>query len=144
MSRLTRGSIEAQVASAFNLFQREQQGRGPADVRVYLIGDIILVRGIGIFTPTEIRLALTEEGRRLIKSARQELRTIIRADLENIIARIVGCKVIRSYSDVDVEVAEQMEVFVLETNLEKRLLRQELDELNGLSVKRDNGSHPGA
>lgn len=138
VSKLTRRTIEAQVANAFNLFQREQQGRGPADVRVYLIGDLILVRGTGIFTPTETRLALTEEGRRLIKSARQELRVIVRADLENMIARIVGCKVIRSYGDVDVEAAEQMEVFVLDADLEKRLLRQELDTLNGIGVQRDH------
>ena len=138
MGKLTRGTIESQVANAVVQFQREQQGRGPAEVHVYLIGDLILVRCSGIFTPTETRLALTEEGRRLIKSARQELRAITHADYESLVARIVGCRVIRSYGDVDVEAAEQMEVFVLEADLEKRLLRQELDALNGLGIKRGN------
>jgi uncharacterized protein YbcI len=135
VSRLTRGTIEAQVANAIVQFQREQQGRGPADVRVHLIGDLILVRCTGIFTLTETRLAVSEEGRRLIKSARQELRVITRADQENLIAGIVDCNVIRSYGDVDVEAAEQMEVFVLEADLEKRLLRQELDALSGLNSR---------
>jgi uncharacterized protein YbcI len=135
MSRLTRGTIEAQVANAIVQFQREQQGRGPTDARVHLIGDLILVRCTGIFTLTETRLAVSEEGRRLIKSARQELRAITRTDQENLIADIVGCKVIRSYGDVDVEATEQMEVFVLETDLEKRLLRQELNALSGLENK---------
>src|SRR5260370_40588048 len=97
VSRLTRGTIEAQVANAIVQFQREQQGRGPADVRVHLIGDLILARCTGIFTLTETRLAVSEEGRRLIKSARQELRAITRTDQESLIADIVGCKVIRSY-----------------------------------------------
>src|SRR5690349_17847325 len=109
MNRVTRGTIEAQVANAIVQFQREQQGRGPADVHVHLIGDLILARCTGIFTVTETRLSATEEGRRLIKSARQELRAITRGDQENLIAGIVGCKVLRSYGDVDVEAAEQME-----------------------------------
>jgi uncharacterized protein YbcI len=135
VSRLTRGTIESQVASAVVQFQREQQGRGPADVRVYLIGDLILVRSAGIFTPTETRLAKSEEGRRLIKSARQELRAITHVEQESLITRIAGCQVIRSYGDMDVEAAEQVDVFVLETDLEKKLLRQELDAMNGLGTR---------
>jgi uncharacterized protein YbcI len=136
MNRPTKGFIEAEVANAVVRFQREQQGRGPADVRAHLVGDLVLVRCTGIFTQTEAHLAVTEEGRRLIKSARQELRSIHHLDLEGIIAEIVGCPVLRSYSDVNVEVAEQMEVFVLEADLEKRLLRQDLDRLSGVAPKR--------
>ena len=67
---VTKGGLEAEVANAVVRFQREQQGRGPTDVHAYLIGDLILVRCTGIFTATETRLAMTEEGRRLIKSVR--------------------------------------------------------------------------
>ena len=52
------------------------------------------------------------------------------------ISGIVGAKVLRSYYDMNVQGAEQVEVFVLETDLEKRLLRQELDHLNSLAPKR--------
>src|SRR5579884_649768 len=124
VSRPTKGTIESEVANAVVRFQREQQGRGPADVHAHLMGDLILVRCAGIFTPTETRLAATEEGRRLIKSARQELRSINHQEQEGIIADIAGCSVLRSYYDVNVEAEEQMEVFVLEANLEKRLLRR--------------------
>jgi uncharacterized protein YbcI len=136
MNRPTKGTIEAEVANAVVRFHREQQGRGPADVRAHLLGDLILVQSAGILTPTEGRLAATEEGRRLIKSARQELRSINHQELEESIAGIVGCAVLRSYSDVNVEVAEQMEVFVLETDLERRLLRQDLDRLNGIAPRK--------
>ena len=136
MNRPTKGSLEAEIANAVVRFQREQQGRGPSDVRAHLLGDLILVRSAGIFTPTEGRLAATEEGRRLIKNARQELHSINHTEIEGIVAGIVGCKVLRSYADVHVEAAEQIEVFVLEVDIEKRLLRHDLDQLSGLAPKR--------
>ncbi len=123
VNRPTKGTIEAEVSNAIVRFQREQQGRGPTDVRAHLVGDLILVRCAGIFTPTEARLAATDEGRKLIKSARQELRSISHAEIESIVAGIVGCPVVRSYGDISVEAAEQMEVYVLSLDLEKRLMR---------------------
>lgn len=123
MNRPTKGSIEAEIAAAVVRFHREQQGRGPNDVRAHLIGDMVLVRCTGIFTATEAHLSVSEDGRKLIKSARQELRSIHRLEAESIVAGIVGCAVTRSYCDVDVEAAEQVEVYVLETDAEKRLVR---------------------
>ena len=69
-----------------------------ADVRSYLVGDMLLVRSTGIFTQTEGHLSATDEGRRLILSARQELRSINVQEMEQIVARIVGCPVLRSSS----------------------------------------------
>jgi uncharacterized protein YbcI len=122
MDRTTRGSIEASIASAIVRFQREQHGRGAADVRVHLVGDVLIVRSGGIFTATEARLAVSDEGRRLIKSARQELRTIHREEVEELVAGIATTPVIRSYYDVSVEAAEQVEVYVLAADIEKRLV----------------------
>ena len=132
----TKGSIEAEVANAVVRFQREQQGRGATDVRAHLLGDLVVVRCSGIFTPTEAHLAASDTGRRLIKSARQELRSINRAEIEGLIAGIISCGVIRSYYDVDVEAAEQVEVYVLAADVEKRLLRQDVDKLTHLGPKR--------
>ena len=129
MARVTRGTIEAQVANAVVQFQREQHGRGPADVKVTLVGDLVLVRSTGIFTVTEAHLLASDEGRRLIKSSRRELRAIVRTDLEALVAKMTGCGVVRSYGDVDVGAAEQMEVFVLDVDLEKRLVRPDQDAL---------------
>lgn len=132
----TKGSLEADVANAVVRFQREQQGRGATDVRAHLIGDLVVVRCAGIFTPTEAHLAASEEGRRLIKSARQELRSINRAEIEGVVAGLLSCDVVRSYYDVDVDAAEQVEVYVLSADVEKRLLRQDVDRLTGLSPRR--------
>ena len=123
MNRPTKGTLEAEIANAITRFHREQQGRGPTDVRAHLIGDLVLARCAGIFTPTEARLAVTDEGRKLIKSARQELRSINHLEIESIVAALVGCPVLRSYCDVNTEVGEQMEVYALEADVEKRLMR---------------------
>jgi uncharacterized protein YbcI len=133
---VTKGSIEAEVANAVVRFQREQQGRGAADVRAHLIGDLMVVRSSGIFTPTEAHLAASEEGRRLIRSARQELRSIHREEIEGIVARLLTCEVIRSYYDVDANAAEQVEVYILSLDVEKRLLRQDVDRLSNVGPKR--------
>lgn len=126
---VTKGSIESEVANAVVRFQREQQGRGATTVRAHLLGDLIVVRCSGIFTATEAHLAASEDGRRLIKSARQELRSINRGEIEGILARIVGCEVTRSYYDVDVDAVEQVEVYVLSVDMEKRLLWNDADKV---------------
>ena len=132
MKRPTKGGLEAEIANAVVRFQREQHGRGAADVRVHLVGDLVLVRSTGIFTPVEAKLVVSEDGCKLIKSARQELRSINHAEIEEIIGKIVDCTVVRSFFDVDVSAAEQVEIYVLASDVEKKLLRGDLDALSGL------------
>ncbi len=115
----TKGALEAEIANAVTRFHREQQGRGPGDVRAFVVGDMVLVRCQSIFTPVEAKLSVSDEGRKLIKSARQELRSINHEEIEEIIAALAGCAVLRSHCDVSVEAAEQVEVYILAQNIEK-------------------------
>ena len=116
----TKGALEADVAAAITRFHREQQGRGPGEVRACLVGDMILVRCSQIFTPIEAKLSASDEGRKLIKSSRQELRSINHDEIETVIGELTGCAVERSYCDLNVESAEQIEVYILTKNLEKQ------------------------
>lgn len=118
---MTRGALEAEVANAVVKFHREQQGRGPHDVRAHITGCLVVVRSIGIFTPTEIHLSGSEEGRRLIRSSRQELRAIAQREIENTISTILDCNVKFSYYDINVAEAEQLEVYVLDIDLEQKI-----------------------
>lgn len=139
---LTKGTIEADIAGAVVRFQREQQGRGASDVRAHLIGDLVLVRCSGIFTPIEARLLTSDEGRRLIRSSRMELRSINRGQIEDVLAQLVGCPVVRSFYDVDA--GEQVEVYVLALDVERRRLRQEVERLGGVAAApRTGGNKPG-
>ena len=117
---MTKGALEAEIANAVTRFQREQQGRGPQEVKASLVGDLILVRCQGIFTQTEFKLSSSDEGRKLISSARRELHSITHEEMEEIIAGLCGCLVLRSYFDVSVEAGELVEIYVLERNLEKQ------------------------
>ena len=128
----TRGNLEAEVANAVIRFHREQIGRGPENVRAWLIADMVIVRSTGIFTPTEKALSQTSEGQRIVSSARQELRSINHQEIELIIGEITGCAVLRSFCDWNIQNAEQVEVFIFEEDIEKKLFRQTLDRLNGL------------
>jgi uncharacterized protein YbcI len=116
----TRGELESAVANVAVTFQREQQGRGPTDVRAHVVGELLLVRSRGIFTQTEANLAASEQGRRLIKSSRIELRSINHGEIEAILSDLVGLPVVRSYYDLEVEAAEQVEVYVFAESLERR------------------------
>ena len=116
----TKGALEADVAAAITRFHREQQGRGPGEVRAFVVSDMILVRCSQIFTPIEAHLSASDEGRKLIKSARQELRSINHDEIETVIGELIGCGVARSYCDLNVEAAEQIEIYILELNLEKQ------------------------
>ena len=115
----TKGALEAEIANVITRFHREQQGRGPGEVRAFLVGEMILVRCSGVFTPIEAKLCGSEEGRKLIKSSRQELRSINHLEIEQIVGELVGCAVLRSHCDLSVEAAEQVEVYILAGNLEK-------------------------
>ncbi len=117
-------------------FHHEQHGRGPENVKVHLIGDMVVVCCSGVFTPIEARLSATEEGRKLIVSARQELRSINHREIEDGIGEVVGCRVKYSYCMVNPDIGEQIEIYMLEADMEKRLLRDELDRLSGLSTGR--------
>lgn len=133
VSRPTKGSIEAAIANMIVRFHHEQHGRGPENVKVHLIGDMVVARCNGIFTPIEARLSSSEEGRKLIVSARQELRSINHREIEDGIGAIMSCRVMYSYCTVNPDIGEQVEIYILDGDVDKRLLRDELDRLSGLS-----------
>lgn len=130
--QITKGALEAEIANAAVKFQREQMGRGAGQVRAFILGDMAIIRSSEIFTPIEKRLAATQDGLKLIQSSRRELSSINHTEIEGIIADIVQIKVIFSYYDVDVERAEQIEIFIFEKDVEKKMLRGDIDKFSGL------------
>jgi uncharacterized protein YbcI len=47
MPNITKGQIEADISMAMTKFEKEHLGRGPKNVRTYIIEDMILIRLIG-------------------------------------------------------------------------------------------------
>lgn len=113
----TRGEIEAEVGAAVMRFKREYMGRGPHEVRTYLLDDMVLVRLRGVLTPAEQRLAQLEDphrGRDLIKQLRVELIEHGRELLETALRGILGVGVVSIHTDVSTRTGESILLFTLD------------------------------
>jgi uncharacterized protein YbcI len=121
MGRRTRGQIEAAISKAVVQFEVEQMGRGPADVRTYVIGDAVFVRLKGLLTPAERQLAQSEEGRTLIKNLRRELVEASRPFLEELIEEITGSKVLSLFTDVSTTTGERIVVLIMDQDVSRWL-----------------------
>jgi uncharacterized protein YbcI len=89
---------------------------------VGLTGNLLTVLTSEIYTPTELQLLESgEEGRKIVKSARRELRSLTRESAHAAIASACGCPVLRSYWDLDVRIGEQLEAYVLGADLEAHI-----------------------
>lgn len=125
-----RGQIEAELAEASVRLERELMGRGPTEAKAYIIDDLVVVRLRGVLTPPERRIRTTEAGRRLIRATREQVRRAAAAEIEHEINAIAGSRVVSQYWDLDIDREALVEVYELESNLERRLLRQELDNFH--------------
>ena len=125
MSPSTRGEVEASLANAIIQFEKEHLGRGPAEARVFIVEDMILVRLRGVLTPAEVKLAQTaEEGHGLIKQVRRQLLEGSRPLLEAIVQEKTGSQVMSLHTDISAKTGERVIVFTLTENLGARLDRK--------------------
>lgn len=113
----TAGEIEATVGKHIVRFQQEYMGRGPREVRVHLIDDLLVVRLAGVLTAAEKHLVNSlpvEKGRDLLKQVRRHLIETARPKLEALIEDTTGMKVISLHHDVSTTTGEEVMLFVLE------------------------------
>ncbi len=112
----TKGELETEISSAIIRFKRDYMGRGPQEVRTYLLEDMALVRLKGVLTSAEQRLAQVEDphrGRDLIKQLRVELIEHGRELLEEAIQSILGVRVLSLHTDISTRTGESVIVFTL-------------------------------
>jgi uncharacterized protein YbcI len=119
----TKGQLEAGVAAAITQFEREHLGRGPQEVRAWIIQDLILVRLKRVLTPAEEKLSRDLEGRRLVKEVRRQLIEGSRSILDEMILELAGVPVVSLHSDISVKTGERIMVFTLAEDLEAKLRR---------------------
>jgi uncharacterized protein YbcI len=119
----TKGQLEAKIAAAITQFEREHLGRGPQEVRAWIIQDLILVRLKRVLTPAEEKLARDPEGRRLVKEIRRQLLEGSRSILDEVILDLTGAPVVSLHSDISVKTGERIIVFILAGDLEVQLRR---------------------
>lgn len=112
-----RRETEREISQAIVRFEKEYMGRGPLDVKVYIIEDMVLVRLKNVLTPAELKLAELETGERgryLIKQVRQELLERARPLLDTVIKDICGIDVQSLHTDISSKTGERIIVFTLE------------------------------
>jgi len=120
MPQSTRGEVEASLANAIIQFEKEHLGRGPAEARVFIIEDMILIRLRGVLTPAEMSVAQTAEGHSLIKQVRRQLLEGSRSLLEAIVREKTGSQVKSLHTDISVRNGERVIVFTMAEDLEER------------------------
>jgi uncharacterized protein YbcI len=112
----TQGEIEAAVATGISGFQQEYMGRGPKDIHVHLIGDLVVVRLRGVLTAAEQQLVKTlpaEKGRDLLKQVRTHLVETARPLLEGMIQEATGAQVVSLHHDISTVTGEEVVLFTL-------------------------------
>lgn len=112
----SRADIETEIRQALIRFEKEYMGRGPLETKTYLLDDMVIVRLQGVLIPTEIHLAQSEDGRRLLKQVRTKLLEKGRPLLETVIEDILGVGVQSIHTDISTRTGERIIVFRLKEN----------------------------
>ena len=102
------------VAAALRRFHHEQQGVSPRELKVHFVDEMVIVRSSGVYSPSEQELSHSTEGKKLIQSARRDLRALTRRSAEALVSSICGAPVARSFFDIDTRTGDQVEVYILE------------------------------
>jgi uncharacterized protein YbcI len=114
---MTQGEMEAAVCEGIARFEQEYMGRGPKEVRCFLISDLLLIRLQGVLTAAEQHLVKTvtpDKGRDLLKSVRTQLIETARPTLTSLIESVTGANVISLHHDISTIHGEEVIVFSLD------------------------------
>jgi uncharacterized protein YbcI len=112
----TQGEIEAAICEGISRFEQEYMGRGPKDIRAYLLGDLLVVRLQGVLTAAEQHLVKSlpaEKGRDLLKQVRIHLIETARPVMEAMIQEVTGVKVLSLHHDISTLTGEEVVLFTL-------------------------------
>jgi len=114
----TKGEAETAIRNAIIKFEQEFMGRGPMDVKAFILRDLVLVRLKGVLTPAERQLAKSDVGVEMVKAMRQNLISQGREKLCAQLTEITGAAVAGLFTDIDVHIGERVIVFSLDQDLE--------------------------
>ncbi len=123
----TQGEIEATICEGMSRLEQEYMGRGPRDIHAHVIGDLLVVRLLGVLTVAEQQLVKTlpaEKGRDLLKQVRTHLIETARPVLAAMIQEITGVKVVSLHHDISTLTGEEVVLFTLAESPEHRQLKK--------------------
>lgn len=112
----SQGEIEAAICDGISRFEQDYMGRGPKDIRTFLLGDLLVVRLQGVLTAAEQHLVKTlpaEKGRDLLKQVRSHLVETARPMMEAMVQEVTGANVLSMHHDISTVTGEEVVVFTL-------------------------------
>lgn len=133
----SQGEIEAAVCDGVSRFQQEFVGRGPRDIRAYLLGSLLVVHLQGVLTPAERQLVAPRlaavaaggdgghehngsgfegdggNGRALLKQVRSHMVAMGKPRLQEVVEAATGVKLVSIHHDISTVTGEEVMVFSL-------------------------------
>lgn len=112
----TSGEIEAAICEGMARFEQDYMGRGPKEIRAHLLGNLLVVRLLGVLTAAEQHLVKALEaskGRDLLKQVRTHLIETARPVMEKMVHEITGTTVQSLHHDISTVTGEEVVLFTL-------------------------------
>jgi uncharacterized protein YbcI len=110
------GEVHDRLCKEIILFEKEIMGRGPEEVKAYIIDDLIVLRLRGVLTRAEMKLLEHSDGEKemaLIKEFRQKLIEKNRGQLEQMVEEVTGCRIRSIHTDLSTVTGERIIIFVV-------------------------------
>ena len=112
----TKGEIETAISEEISRFKQDYMGRGPKDIRVHLLDDLLLIRLRGVLAAAEQHLVKSlpaEKGRDLLKQVWSHLIEATRPVMETMVEKVTGVKVVTIHHDISTITGEEVILFTL-------------------------------
>ena len=112
----TKEEIEAAISEEISRFEQDYMGRGPKDIQVHLLDDLLLIRLRGVLAAAEQHLVKSlpaENGRDLLKRVRSHLIETTRPVMEAMVEKVTGVKVVTMHHDISTVTGEEVILFTL-------------------------------
>jgi uncharacterized protein YbcI len=116
LNLIAQREIETAVSNSLDHFAREYLGKGPKNIRSYLLKDLLVVRLNGTLSAAEQQLLRTGDkarGRDLLKELRKELIETARPILVERVTEITGLTVVSLHYDISTVTGEEVIIFTL-------------------------------
>ena len=112
----TKEEIEAAISEEIGRFEQDYMGRGPKNIQVHLLDDLLLIRLRGVLAPAEQNLVKSlpdENGRFLLKQVRSHLVEATRPVMEAMVVKVTGVNVVTMHHDICTTTGEEVILFTL-------------------------------
>ena len=112
----TKEEIEVAIGEEISRFEQDYMGRGPKDINVHLLGDLLLIRLRGVLVAAEqhmVKSLPAEKGQDLLKQVCTNLAETTRPVMEAMVEKVTGVKVVTMHHDISTITGEEVILFTL-------------------------------